>query len=37
VGAGGGVYAFDTGLTLVNTTGTGKKAKTAYDDIFHGP
>ena len=36
-GEGGGIYAYDTALTLVNTTVKGNKATTAYDNIFDGP
>ena len=36
-GEGGGIYAFDTTLTLVNTKVKGNKATTAYNDIFDGP
>ncbi len=37
VGEGGGIYAFDSTLTLVNTIVKGNKATTAYNDIFNGP
>ena len=36
-GEGGGIYAFDSSLTLVNTNVKGNKATTAYDNIFNGP
>ena len=34
---GGGIYADDTTLTLLNTNVKGNKATTAYNDIFNGP
>jgi hypothetical protein len=33
-GEGGGIYAFNSTLTLVHTKVKGNKATTAYDDIF---
>ena len=36
-GEGGGIYAWDTALTLVKTNVKGNKATTAYNDIFDGP
>ena len=37
VGEGGGIYALDCTLTLVNTNVKGNKATTAYNNIFNGP
>ena len=37
VGEGGGIYAFDTALSLVATAVKGNKATTAYNDLFDGP
>ncbi len=36
-GEGGGIYAFDTGLTLVKTKVNGNKAATGFNDLFDGP
>jgi hypothetical protein len=37
VGEGGGIYAFNTKLTLVGTNVKGNKATTGYNNIFDGP
>ena len=36
-GEGGGIYAYDSTLTLVKTNVKGNKATTGYNDIFTGP
>jgi hypothetical protein len=33
----GGIFAYDSTLTLPGTKVKGNKAATAYDDIFNGP
>jgi hypothetical protein len=37
VGEGGGIYSFNSVLTLVDTVVKGNNATTAYDNIFQGP
>jgi hypothetical protein len=36
-GEGGGIYAWDTPLSLMNTNVKGNKATTAHNDIFNHP
>jgi hypothetical protein len=36
-GESGGIYAYDSTLTLVGTNVKGNKATTVYNDIFNGP
>jgi hypothetical protein len=37
LGEGGGIYAYDSVLTLLATTVKGNKATTGFDDVFNGP
>jgi hypothetical protein len=37
VGEGGGIYSYNSLLTLLASVVKGNKATTAYDDIFSGP
>ena len=36
-GKGGGIYSYNSVLTLVATKVKGNKASTAFDDLFVGP
>jgi hypothetical protein len=36
-GEGGGIYSYNSVLTLLASIVKGNKASTAYDDIFSGP
>jgi hypothetical protein len=37
LGEGGGIYTYDSLLTLLASDVKGNKATTAFDDLFNGP
>jgi hypothetical protein len=37
LGEGGGIYSYNSVLTLVASTVKGNKATTGFDDLFVGP
>jgi hypothetical protein len=37
LGEGGGIYSYNSLLTLLATNVRGNRATTAFDDLFNGP